>query len=447
MQTADLAPANRPIGSSHAPDIPKTRCKRIPLVWQIAIGLVLGILVGYYLNVNPAHRDWMVAEVLKPLGDIFIKLMKMIVVPIVFCSMVIGIAGSDETKSFGSMGARAMLYFFGATTLAIVIGLLAANLFHPGAGLEASELLHGEHANAAARAQSAEGNVLKIALNIIPDNVAGAMVEGKLLSIIFFAVMFGLALNKLPREVKTPVIGFLRGTAEGMFRLTGMIMAYSPIGVFGMIAVTIATFGFASLLPLAKLIGVVYLSLAIFAFVVLGLIARYAGANIFGLIRYFKDELILAFSSAASAAVMPQLMQKLKDYGVPPRIVSFVVPVGYAFNLDGASIFLGVATIFVAQLYDINLTIGQQVMLVVTMVLTSKGAAGVPGFALLILSATLASAGLPLTGVALVAGVFRIMEMGTTTLNVLGNAVAPLVVAKWERSTKATAAPEKPAGS
>ncbi|MCY1254185.1 Proton/glutamate-aspartate symporter [compost metagenome] len=431
MQSANHAPTSNPLLDVDPSDAVKPRKIRIPLVWQIAIGLVLGILVGYYLNIHPAHKDWLVAEMLKPLGDIFIKLMKMIVVPIVFCSMVVGIAGSDESKSFGSMGTKAMVYFFGATTLAIIIGLVAANIFQPGLGLSDSQLIHAQAA--APQLQSTESNVLKIALNIIPDNIVTALGEGKLLSIIFFAVMFGLALNRLPGDAKKPIVAMMRSVAEGMFRLTGLIMAYSPIGVFGMISVTIATFGFGSLLPLAKLIAVVYFSLAVFAFVVLGSIAKYAGTSIFTLIRYFKDELILAFSSAASAAVMPQLMEKLKNFGVPPRIVSFVVPVGYAFNLDGASIFLGVATIFVSQLYGIDLSISQQIMLVVTMVLTSKGAAGVPGFALLILSATLASAGLPLEGVALVAGVFRMMEMGTTTLNVLGNAIAPIVVAKWDR--------------
>lgn len=217
-----------------------------------------------------------------------------------------------------------------------------------------------------------------------------------------------------------------------MFKLVSLVMAYAPIGVFGMIGATVATFGFSSLLPLLKLIGVVYLALALFAIFVLGAVCLYIRENLFHLIKYFKDELILAFSTGASAAVMPQLMQKLENYGVPRRIVSFVVPMGYAFNLDGASIFLGVATIFVAQLYGIDLTISQQALLVVTMVLTSKGAAGVPGFAILILSATLATAGLPLEGVALIAGIFRIIESGTTTLNVLGNAIAPLVVAKWK---------------
>jgi proton glutamate symport protein len=269
----------------------------------------------------------------------------------------------------------------------------------------------------------------------VPDNVLVAMSEAKLLSVLFFAVLFGLALNALPREKSAPAIALVQSISDAMFRVVSIVMAYAPIGVFGMIGATVATFGFASLLPLLKLIGVVYLALVVFALVILGGICYLIGENIFKLIRYFRSELILAFSSAASAAVMPQLMTRLESYGVPRRIVSFVVPVGYAFNLDGASIFLGVATIFVAQLYGIDLSLSQQILLVVTMVLTSKGAAGVPGFAIIILSATLASAGLPLEGVALIAGIFRIIDSGTTTLNVLGNAIAPLVIAKWERAT------------
>jgi len=208
-------------------------------------------------------------------------------------------------------------------------------------------------------------------------------------------------------------------------------MAYSPIGVFGMISVTVANFGFSSLLPLAKLVIVAYVSMFLFGAVVLGAVARCAGISLLALVRHIKDELVLAFSTASSAAVMPQLMVKLERYGAPRELVSFVVPIGYSFNLDGAAIFLGIGTLFVAQLYGIELTMAQQAMLVVTMVLTSKGAAGVPGFMIVILSATLASAGLPLEGIAFIAGIYRIIDMATTTLNVLGNALAPLVIAKW----------------
>jgi len=355
-------------------------------------------------------------------------MMKMIVVPIVFCCMVLGIAGGADNKSFGKMGAKALGYFFAITTLAIIVGLVLGNLLEPGSGTVIAGM---PHADAVIKAEPSKGALI-IAQTIVPDNIFLSLSEGKLLSILFFAVLFGMALNALPREKSAPVVATLQGTADAMFKLVSYVMAYAPIGVFGMIGATVATFGFASLLPLLKLIGVVYLALVLFAFVVLGGICYLIGENLLRLIGYFKDELILACSSAASAAVMPQLMEKLEQYGVPRRIVSFVVPVGYAFNLDGASIFLGVATIFIAQLYGIELTLSQQTLLVVTMVLTSKGAAGVPGFAIIILSATLASAGLPLEAVALVAGIFRVIESGTTTLNVLGNAIAPLVISRWE---------------
>jgi proton glutamate symport protein len=307
------------------------------------------------------------------------------------------------------------------------------NLLQPGAGTDLASL-KATTVNVTPLA-SANHGLGQIVLTIIPDNIVDAMAKGSLLPVLFFAVMFGLGAAGLSEERRKPLIDTLRGVSEGMFRMTSMIMAYSPIGIFGMIAVTVANFGFASLLPLIKLIVVCYLSIAIFAIVVLGSIARLVGVSLFGLIRHIKDELILAFSSASSAAVMPQLMAKLESFGVPRSLVSFVVPVGYSFNLDGASLFLGIGTLFVAQLYGIDLSLTQQALLVVTMVLTSKGAAGVPGFMFVILSATLASAGLPLEGIAFIAGVYRLMDMPTTALNVLGNALAPLVIARWEQRT------------
>jgi proton glutamate symport protein len=325
-------------------------------------------------------------------------------------------------------------------TLAIIVGLVLGNLLKPGAGTELSSL---HAASITLPTSSGAGHSLgQIIVGIIPDNVISAMAQGSLLSVLFFAVMFGLGVARLPAERKDPVIALLRGVSDAMFKVTSMIMAYSPIGVFGMIAVTVANFGFGSLLPLAKLIMVSYVSIAFFVLVVLNLVARLCGINLFALMRHIKDELILAFSTASSASVMPQLMKKLETYGVSPSLVSFVVPVGYSFNLDGASLFLGIGTLFVAQLYGIDLSLGDQALLVVTMVLTSKGAAGVPGFMFVILSATLASAGLPLEGIAFIAGVYRLMEMPTTALNVLGNALAPLVIAKWEgRDAKATHEP------
>ncbi|MGF6097639.1 cation:dicarboxylate symporter family transporter [Pseudomonas sp. 18175] len=403
---------------------------RIALVWQIMIGLLAGIAIGALLHRFPESRPWLVDNLLQPAGDIFIKLMKMIVVPIVFACMVVGIAGHGDGKSLGRIGVRSLGYFFCITTLAIIVGLVLGNLLKPGAGTELSSL---HAANITLPTSNGGGHSLgQIIVGIIPDNVINAMAQGSLLSVLFFAVMFGLGVARLPAERKDPVIALLRGVSDAMFKVTSMIMAYSPIGVFGMISVTVANFGFGSLLPLAKLILVSYVAIAFFVLVVLNLVARLCGINLFALMRHIKDELILAFSTASSASVMPQLMKKLETYGVPPSLVSFVVPVGYSFNLDGASLFLGIGTLFVAQLYGIDLSLGDQALLVVTMVLTSKGAAGVPGFMFVILSATLASAGLPLEGIAFIAGVYRLMEMPTTALNVLGNALAPLVIAKWE---------------
>jgi proton glutamate symport protein len=409
------------------------RISKIPLVWQILIGFLLGVAVGAVMHLYPEQRDWMNLNVFQPAGDIFIKLMKMIVVPIVFCCMVVGIAGHDDGQSVGRIGAKAMIYFMCVTTTAIIFGLLVGNLAQPGAGTDMASL-HAANVAIQAPATINHGPGA-IILGIIPDNILEAMSQGKLLSVLFFAVMFGLALNKIGPEKKAPIIAVFSSISEAMFKVTHMIMAYSPIGVFGMIAVTISTFGFSALLPLAKLIIVGYLALISFAVIVLGGIARYAGINLFHLIRHIKDELLLTYSSATSAAVIPQIIQKVESFGAPRSLASFVVPVGYSFNLDGTSIFLGICTLFISQLYGIDLSIGQQAMLVVTMVLTSKGAAGVPGFMFVILSATLGSAGIPLEGIAFIAGIYRILDMASSTMNVLGNALAPLVIAKWEENT------------
>lgn len=404
---------------------------RIPLVAQILIGLVAGIMLGAILNHYPDARPWLIANVLQPAGDLFIKLMKMIVIPIVFCCMVVGVAGQGDTKALGRMGVKTLLYFFCITTTAIIFGLVLGNLLQPGAGTDLHSL---KAAEVALPTGAGHQGVAGLILGIVPENIVDSMAKGNLLPVLFFAVMFGLGLSSLAKERKAPVLAVFRGVSDAMFRVTSIVMAYSPIGVFGMISVTVANFGFASLLPLAKLILVTYIALSLFAVIVLGGVAKVSGISLIALIRHIKDELVLAFSSASSSAVMPQLMAKLETFGAPRELVSFVVPVGYSFNLDGASIFLGIGTLFVAQLYGIDLTLGQQAVLVVTMVLTSKGAAGVPGFMFVILSATLASAGLPLEGIAFIAGIYRVMDMGTTALNVLGNALAPLVIAKWQEN-------------
>ena len=409
---------------------------KISLVWQIVIGLVAGIVVGYLLNIYPENSQWLVEQVFKPAGDIFIKLMKMIVIPVVFSCLVVGIAGHSDSKAVGRMGLKTILYFLCVTTTAIIIGLIVGNVVQPGAGADLSAMVQ-HHVTVATPASSGHG-LGQVILNIIPDNIVDAMAKGNLLPVIFFAVMFGIGISSLENEKKASVVDFFSAVADGMFKVTAMIMAYSPIGIFGMIAVTVTDFGVESLLPLIKLIATTYVTAILFVTIVFGLIARLVGINIFTVIRAIKGELILAFSSASSTSVLPQLIQKTEKFGVDKTVSGFVIPTGYSFNLDGASLFLGIGTLFIAQIYGIHLSMADQMMLVVTMVVTSKGAAGVPGFMFVILSATLSSAGIPLEGIAFIAGVYRLMDMPNTALNVLGNTLAPIVIAKWENKFSET---------
>ncbi|WP_233342889.1 glutamate/aspartate:proton symporter GltP [Burkholderia cepacia] len=411
------------------------RKPRIGLAWQIVIGLGIGILIGLALNRFPQLREEAITGVLQPAGDIFIKLIKMIVVPIVFTSMVVGIAGVGDSRSFGRIGLKTLVYFEVITTIAILLGLVLGNVLQPGVGTNMSQLGHADISRYQQATQQVQGHhgLMALVLGVIPDNIVASMAKGDLLPVILFSVLFGLGLQSVPEEFRKPVLGTLKGVADAMFKVTNMVMHYAPIGVCALIAVTVASFGFGSLVPLIKLVAVTYLAIVVFAVFVLGVTARLFGFRIFTLLGIIRDELIIAFSTCSSATVLPQLMKKMEDYGVPKSITTFVVPTGYTFNLDGASIYLGIGTLFVAQLYGIHLGWQEQLVLTLTMVVTSKGAAGVPGFMFVILLATLASAGLPLEGLAFIAGVDRLMDMGRTALNVVGNALAPLVIAKWER--------------
>jgi proton glutamate symport protein len=418
----------------HKPAIERSS-RRLGLAWQILIGLVIGVATGLGLNHFPEIRDSAVKDYLQPAGDVFIKLIRMVVVPIVFTSMVTGIAGVGDSKTLGRIGIKTIVYFEIVTTIAIVLGLVIGNVLHPGTGMDMSQLNHVDISRYQQTSQQApvQHSIAALLLGIIPDNIVSSMAKGDLLPVIFFSVLFGLGLQAIPDEQRRPLITCLRGIAEAMFKVTGTVMRYAPVGVFALIAITVASFGFKSLLPLLKLVAVTYFAIIAFALVVLGAIAHAFGFNIFKLLYIFKDELVIAFSTSSSATVLPQLMKKLEDYGVPKSITTFVVPTGYSFNLDGASIYLGIGTLFVAQLYGIHLGWQEQIVLTLTMVVTSKGAAGVPGFMFVILLTTLASAGLPLEGLAVIAGVDRLMDMGRTTLNVIGNALAPLVISKWEK--------------
>ncbi|RQS52760.1 cation:dicarboxylate symporter family transporter [Burkholderia sp. Bp8986] len=403
------------------------------LVIQIFIGLALGIAAGLLLNRFPEYRQEIITRYLQPAGEIFIKLIRLIVVPIVFTNMVVGIAGTGSGKTLGRIGIKTVIYFEVTTTIAIVLGLVFGNILQPGGGIDMSQLSRTgvEKIHGAAQTLHESRGFLDLLLGIVPDNIVGSMAKGDLLPIIFFAVLFGLGLQSVPEHARKPVVDMFRGIAEVMFRVTGMVMRYAPVGVFALIAVTTATFGFGSLLPLIRLVAVAYFAMAMFAVLVLGITARLFGFRLTTILRIIRSELLVAFSTCSSATVLPQLMKKMQDYGVPARVATFVIPTGYSFNLDGPSIYLGISTLFIAQLYGIHLSLSEQLVLTITMAITTKGGAAVPGFIFVILYATLSSAGLPVEGLALIAGVDRLIDMGRTALNVLGNAIAPLVVAKW----------------
>jgi len=408
---------------------------KISLAWQILTALVLGIIVGAVLHNQPDNREWLVTNILSPAGDIFIHLIKMIVVPIVISSLVVGIAGVGDAKKLGRIGVKTILYFEVITTLAIVVGITLANVFQPGTGIDMSTLATvdiSKYEATTAEVQGGPHSLVATILSLIPQNIFASMAKGDMLPIIFFSVLFGLGLSSLPSEQRDPLVNLFRGVSETMFKVTHMIMRYAPVGVFALIAVTIANFGFASLWPLAKLVLLVYAAILFFAFVVLGGVARFCKLRITTLMRILKDELILSYSTSSSETVLPRIMEKMEAYGAPKAITSFVVPTGYSFNLDGSTLYQSIAAIFIAQLYGIDLSLTDEIILVLTLMVTSKGIAGVPGVSFVVLLATLGSVGIPLEGLAFIAGVDRIMDMARTALNVIGNALAVLVIARWE---------------
>ena len=408
---------------------------KISLAWQIVIALFLGILVGAFLHNTPELRSDIVANFLQPLGKIFINLIKMIVVPLVLSMLILGIANAGDSKSVGKLGFKTIVYFEVITTIAIIVGLVAANVFQPGAGIDMSTLTTSDisqYQQTTQEVSQQSHGLVNTVLSLIPSNIFAAMNDGHMLPIIFFAVIFGIGLGSLAKETKQPLIDVLKAVSETMFKVTHMIMMFAPFGVFGLIAATVANFGFSSLIPLVKLAALVYGAILFFIFIVLGFVAKFCGFSIFTLIKILKDELILAYSTASSETVLPRMMEKMEAYGAPKSITSFVVPIGYSFNLDGSTLYQSIAAIFIAQLYGIDLSLTQQVVLVLTLMITSKGIAGVPGVSFVVLLATLGSVGIPLEGLAFIAGIDRILDMARTVLNVIGNALAVLVISKWE---------------
>ncbi|MBL0388546.1 cation:dicarboxylase symporter family transporter [Tumebacillus sp. ITR2] len=402
--------------------------KKFGLAIQIAIGLILGIAVGaiFYGNAN-------VAKVLQPIGDIFMHLIKMIVVPIVISTLIVGVAGVGDVKKLGKLGGKTILYFEIVTTVAIVIGLLAANLLHPGSGVDMAHLAKTDITKYVATSDGMKAHsLLDTLVAIVPTNIFDSIVKGDMLAIIFFSVFFGLGVAALGERGK-PLQNFFQATADTMFWVTNQVMKFAPFGVFALIGVTVSKFGVASLLPLGKLVLTVYGAMAFFILVVFGAIAYLSKISIFTLLKILKDEIILAYTTASSESVLPRIMEKMEAFGCPKYITSFVVPTGYSFNLDGSTLYQALAAIFIAQMYGIDMPISTQISLMLVLMVTSKGIAGVPGVSFVVLLATLGSVGIPLEGLAFIAGIDRLLDMARTVVNVVGNSLAAVVMSKWER--------------
>ena len=392
----------------------------ITLTQQIFIGLAIGIAVGWF--VSTSNPEW--AVYFRPFSQLFLRMIKMIIAPLIFTTLVAGIAGAGHVKVVGRMGVRAIIYFEVVTTLALLIGLAAVNITKPGVGVN---LPMGQKSEISAAAQTWD----QILLHAFPESVIRAMAEGNVLQIVIFSIFFAIGLGMIGEKGR-PLVAWCEAVAETMFKVTNIVMHYAPIGVGAAIAYTVGHGGLRVLWNLAWLVGTLYLALIVLVLGVFLPVALIFRVPIRKFVRAVKEPAVIAFSTTSSEAALPRAMEVLERLGVPRRIVSFVLPLGYSFNLDGSTLYLSLAAIFVAQAAGVELTIGQQVTMLLTLMLTSKGVAGVPRASLVILAGTLASYGLPLEGVTLILGVDELMDMARTMVNVVGNCLATVVVAKWE---------------
>ena len=395
---------------------------RISPTTQIMIGLVVGLIVGYIISIT----DRSVAAYIRPFSQIFIRMIQMIIAPLLFGTLVAGIAGAGHFKDVGRMGLRAIIYFEVVTTLALLIGLLAVNIMEPGVGMVLPAPT-GPPVISTAAAQTWD----QILLHIVPTSAIDAMAKNDVLQIVVFSMFFAIGLGMVGEKGK-PMIAWCEALTEVMFKVTNIVMLYAPIGVGAAIAYTIGSSGVQVMVNLAYLIVTLYVALAVFFALVLIPVMLLFRIPVVAFFKAIKEPALIAFSTTSSEAALPRAMECVEAFGVPRRIVSFVLPLGYSFNLDGTTLYLSLASVFVAQAAGIDLTIGQQVTMMLTLMLTSKGVAGVPRAALVILAATLASFRLPIEGVALLLGVDALMDMGRTMTNVIGNCLASVVVAKWE---------------
>ena len=392
---------------------------------QVLFAIVCGVLLGVFypkLGVD-----------MKPLGDGFIKLIKMIIAPVIFCTVVAGIAGMQDMKKIGRVGGKALLYFEVVSTIALAIGLLVANLVRPGDGFNANPATLDTTAIAQYTEKAKSQTMTDFVLNIIPNTAVDAFAKGDILQVLLFAILFGFALSILGERGR-PVTKLIDDMSHVIFGVVGLIMKVAPIGAFGAMAFTIGKFGLGSLLPLAKLMGSFYLTCGLFIVIVLGLIARFTGFSIFRFISYIKEELLIVLGTSSSESALPALMRKLEKLGCSKSVVGLVVPTGYSFNLDGTNIYMTMAALFVAQATNTDLTMGQQLTILGVAMLTSKGASGITGAGFITLAATLAVVPtVPVAGMALILGIDRFMSECRALTNFIGNGVATVVVSHWEK--------------
>ncbi|KAA8998530.1 dicarboxylate/amino acid:cation symporter [Affinibrenneria salicis] len=393
------------------------------LYFQVLVAITVGILLGHFY---PELGTQM-----KPLGDGFVKLIKMIIAPVIFCTVVTGIAGMESMKSVGRTGAVALLYFEIVSTIALIIGLVIVNLVQPGAGMNVDPASLDAAAVAVYTSQASQQGLVPFLLDIIPASAIGAFASGNILQVLLFAVMFGFALHRLGNAGKI-IFNVIDSFSRVIFGIINMIMRLAPLGAFGAMAFTIGKYGVGTLLQLGQLIACFYITCLLFIIFVLGSIARATGFNIFKFIRYIKEELLIVLGTSSSESVLPRMLEKMEKVGCKKSVVGLVIPTGYSFNLDGTSIYLTMAAVFIAQATNSHMDIWHQITLLVVLLLSSKGAAGVTGSGFIVLAATLSAVGhLPVAGLALILGIDRFMSEARALTNLIGNGVATIVVAKW----------------
>ena len=401
--------------------------KRRPHLYvQVLAAIAAGVVLGYF---SPQ-----LGQRMQPLGDGFIRLIRMLIAPIIFCTVVHGIAGMDDLKKVGRVALKALVYFEAVTTFALIIGLTIVNVLQPGAGMNVDASRLDASAMRTYATQAREQGVVEFLLHIIPQTVVGAFVDGDVIQVLFFSVLFGVALFRLGPRGK-PVLDLIQLASHGLFGIVGIIMKAAPVGAFGAMAFTIGRYGVASLLPLAKLMAGFYATCLLFIFGVLGVVARACGFSIWRLIRYIKEEMLIVLGTSSSEPVLPRMISKLQELGCEESVTGLVIPTGYSFNLDGTCIYLVMATVFLAQATNTHLTLLQQLAIIGVLLITSKGAAGVAGAALIVLTATLSSFGtIPVASITLILGIHRFMGEAISLTNLVGNAVATIVISKWERA-------------